>query len=186
IIRGSGWSGYVKKVLSARQRPEKERDLTDVKALELAGHLSRYASLREMDGELNVVPMIDPEKWKTLADATSDGDKVIALDASSDGDAKTAPTGDPQKWKTLAEAISGKVERVHVVDRGPPGANSITLSGVEHLVDKDAKITIDGKEAKLEDVKKGMTVTLLLGKDNPALRSLNRIIEAYARGDAKA
>src|SRR5207237_320017 len=44
IIGGSGWSGYVKKVMSARQRPEKERDLTDVKALELAGHLSRYAS----------------------------------------------------------------------------------------------------------------------------------------------
>jgi hypothetical protein len=62
--------------------------------------------------------------------------------------------------------------------------STITLHGEERgservfSVAKDAKVTIDGKAAKLEDVKEGMTATLLLADDN---KTVKEVVVAPAR-----
>src|SRR5262249_27007210 len=71
------WDAFWKKAFSARKRPESQRDLVDVKTLELAGHLNTYFSLQQLAGGLQIMPTKDnSETWPTLADALSAPDSA--------------------------------------------------------------------------------------------------------------
>src|SRR5262249_37200834 len=94
---------FQRKAINARSRPEKERDLEDVKVLELFGHLMTHFSLMQMEGDFKIVPGTAEEpQWKTLGEAIRDGDAegspprnpaaaslVKIIDAYSQGDATT-------------------------------------------------------------------------------------------------
>ena len=64
----------------------------------------------------------------------------------------------------VAQPLSGADDKVHEATVVKAGEGKITLTFKgdekkhEHDVAKDAKITLDGKDAKLEDLKEGATV----------------------------
>jgi ABC-type transport system involved in cytochrome c biogenesis permease subunit len=66
---------FLKKAQQAAERPEKRRDLVDVRALELHGHLRTHYDLARLGGVLMVPGRGgDLEDWKTLRDALIEGD----------------------------------------------------------------------------------------------------------------
>ncbi len=82
--RGRYFQQFILKANQARQRPEKERDLVDVKAVELQGELRTYQLIRQLDGVL-MVPGSQggTDGWKTLWDALMEGDQATNPSAAS-------------------------------------------------------------------------------------------------------
>ena len=68
----------------------------------------------------------------------------------------------------VAQPLSGADDKVHeaTVVKAGDGKITLTFKGDEkkheHDVAKDAKITLDGKDAKLEDLKEGFTVKMTM------------------------
>jgi ABC-type transport system involved in cytochrome c biogenesis permease subunit len=71
---------FLKKALAARDRPEQQRDVTDVKALELLGNLLTQAALMNLDG-LMIVPGTSFADWAPLRRALMTGNNAADADA---------------------------------------------------------------------------------------------------------
>jgi ferric-dicitrate binding protein FerR (iron transport regulator) len=120
-----------------------------------------------------------------LADIKSGTRVMLVLDR--DGKTATAVTvggdRDGEKGRPRPTRIQGKVKGAEKSD------STITLFGKGDnpddqlfMVAKDAKITIDGKPAKLEDIKENMNAILILSEDKKSVKEITST-PARKRGD---
>jgi hypothetical protein len=141
IGAGNNFAAFQQKAENAEDRPEKDRDLEDVKVLELASHIRTHFGLMQMEGNIRgrtvngvrvpegdfkIVPGTAEEpRWKTLGEAIRDGDAegspprnpaaaslVKILDAYSQDDAKTFNKEVDNYTKSLNASMPSEMARV--------------------------------------------------------------------------
>src|SRR5262249_22696597 len=107
--------------MRADNKAEKERELIDVKSLELWGHLALQSSLMSLDGGLRMVPTRDPEQWLTLKQGLRESEMADnpaaksldrILEAYARGDAEKFNTEVDKYEKFMEESRPSEMARV--------------------------------------------------------------------------
>jgi ABC-type transport system involved in cytochrome c biogenesis permease subunit len=112
---------FYRKSEQARKRDEKQRDIVDRKAMELAGHIRIFAGLEHLDG-MAVVPPSSGEKWQTLEEGIYGGDKRTPEAAELEGIIRAYAHNDVKEFNKAVDAYQKRV-----VEKMPNEAGMVRL-----------------------------------------------------------
>lgn len=108
---------------------------------------------------------------------SADGASALAISGGAKGEGGDKPEGKPgvkvQKFGGRVASVDASARTITLASKGEGGKEVVVK------VTADAKVTVDGKDAKLGDVARGVTVTLTIAsaKDGQ-LREVNEVVVA--------